>query len=145
MAFGSKRLGKAVGADKERFDGTTLCIPCLLNQMMANGWVPPGMDPRMARACARFKPTGMPVERHHTLSGGLTIGHRFSFGNCTWHHKGDLAHGYTTSRMTAHYGPSLAKGSKPFHAVYGSDADLIAMQDYVLYGDGPLPIGYSAT
>lgn len=146
MAFGSKRHAPAVGVDKVRFDLITMCIPCLLNQMMAGGWVPEGMDPRMARACARFRPTGMPVERHHVLGsgGGFTMGHRFTFGNCLWHHKGILSHGYTTSKMTAHYGPSLAKGSKPFHEVYGSDTELIRMQDYVLYGDGPLPDGYSA-
>lgn len=75
----------------------------------------------------------MPVERHHTLSGGIRRGHAFTFGNCVWHHRALMLPGYVTSSMTARYGPSLAKGSKPFHQVYGSDDSMIEMQTAILY------------
>jgi hypothetical protein len=34
--------------------------------------------------------------------------------------------------MRDHYGPSLADGSKPFHAAFGSDAELLARQNEYL-------------
>lgn len=135
MAFGSKSLPAQTALEKERVDAFTRCIPCLINAMLAGGWTPPNMDPRIALKSRRFAATGMLVENHHTLSGGIRRGHRFTFGNCLWHHRALMLPGYTTSSMTARYGPSLAKGSKPFHAVYGSDDEMIAMQDYLVYGD----------
>lgn len=135
MSFWSNSLPPPTPLERARVDAFTVCIPCLINGMFATGWTPEGMDPRIARKARRFVATGMIVENHHTLSGGIRRGHRFTFGNCLWHHRALLLPGFTTSSMTARYGPSLVKGSKPFHDVYGSDDELIAMQDYLIYGD----------
>ncbi len=133
---GGRSTKTATGHDAERLDSIAHCIPCLLNAMYASGWDNPCWeDARIVRVARRFTATRMPVERHHTLSGGIRRGHRYTFGNCLWHHKALLRTGYTTSRMSAAHGPSLLKGSKTFHAVYGSDDELIAMQDWVLFGD----------
>lgn len=127
---------KATGRDAERLDQISCCIPCMLNRMYAGGWENPcWTDPRIVRVASRVKQTSMPVERHHTLSGGIRRGHRYTFGNCAWHHRAILRPGYTTSTMSAAFGPSLAKGSKTFAAFYGTDDELIAMQDFVLFGD----------
>jgi hypothetical protein len=40
----------------------------------------------------------------------------------------------TYAHARAHYGPSLGKGSKPFHAEFGSDAELLARQNAILDG-----------
>ena len=56
-----------------------------------------------------------PTEIHHLLSGNKRKGHMFTIPLCGWHHRG-IAEGD---------GPSLAHGSKPFHAAFGSDSDLL--------------------
>jgi hypothetical protein len=38
----------------------------------------------------------------------------------------------TTSEMTRRYGPSLAKGSKTFHAKYGSRDELLKTVEHLL-------------
>lgn len=135
MAFRTSTK-KAVGHDAERLDRIKHCIPCMLNRMYAGGWCNPcWSDARIVRVACKVMQTSMPVERHHTLSGGIRRGHRYTFGNCQWHHRGILRPGYKTSTMSAAFGPSLAKGSKTFAAFYGSDDELITMQDFALYGD----------
>jgi hypothetical protein len=37
--------------------------------------------------------------------------------------------------LRTEYGPSLAEGSKPFHAEFGSNEALLAMQDHYLMGE----------
>lgn len=75
------------------------------------------------------------IEIHHLLSGGKRRGHMFTVSLCQWHHravpKSEL--GYHTKKATREiYGDSLADGSKPFHAMFGSDADLLAKQNEIL-------------
>ena len=68
-------------------------------------------------------------DAHHTLSGGRRIGHMATLGLCAWHHRGvKPMDGMSDKQATETFGPSLAHGSKPFHAMYGSDSDLLAMQ-----------------
>jgi hypothetical protein len=69
---------------------------------------------------------------HHLLSGGRRRGHLFGICLCPWHHRGQPDWGETCASMRECYGPSLAEGSKPFHAEFGSDADLLAKQDAIL-------------
>lgn len=87
--------------------------------------------------CVCCEQIGMPSycpEIHHLLSGNKRRGHRFTVGLCAWHHRSVLADGYTKSSMTAIYGPSLADGSKPFREKFGSDDELLAIQDQLLEG-----------
>jgi hypothetical protein len=83
--------------------------------------------------CCRMR--GLPSfcpEIHHLLSGNKRRGHRFTIGTCAWHHRGVVPAGLTRARMQETHGPSLAHGSKPFHAAFGSDDELLALQDRLL-------------
>lgn len=71
---------------------------------------------------------------HHLLKAGVRRGHRFTVPLCKWHHIGACAHGRSWAQLWL--GPSLAYGSKPFRAVYGSDDDLLT------YADGLLELNY---
>ena len=77
------------------------------------------------------------IEIHHLLSGNKRIGHLASVSLCVWHHRGitwdsESDAFRTVAKMTEAYGPSLAHGSKPFRARYGSDAELLALQNEFL-------------
>lgn len=72
------------------------------------------------------------VQVHHLLSGSRRIGHMATVGLCYWHHLGGPYWGMTHEEMRDHYGPSLAEGSRPFRAEFGSDAELLEMQDGIL-------------
>lgn len=72
------------------------------------------------------------IQIHHLLSGNRRIGHMATVSLCVWHHQGTLMDGQTSARMTATLGPSLANGSKPFHAEFGTDAELLALQNALL-------------
>lgn len=67
-----------------------------------------------------------PVEIHHLLSGNRRRGHLYTIPLSPWSHRGVLSCGWTRSMMTDVFGPSLAHGSKPFHAAFGSDDSLLA-------------------
>lgn len=77
-----------------------------------------------------FLPSLLPVEIHHLNAGGLhggkRLGDEFTIPLCKWHHRGVATGFLSRAQMTPMYGPSWANGSKPFRAVYGSDADLLA-------------------
>ena len=78
-------------------------------------------------------PSGPLVEAHHLLSGGIRRGHLFTVGLCQWHHRGRLiVSGWDHADHRHHLGPSLAEGSVPFHAAFGSDDDLYAAQQRLL-------------
>lgn len=69
-------------------------------------------------------------DAHHLLSGGRRIGHDATLGVCPWHHRGVKPYdAMTDAEATRQFGPSLAHGSRPFHEVYGSDMDLLAIQN----------------
>jgi hypothetical protein len=48
---------------------------------------------------------------HHIVSGGRRLGPMRGYPLCPYHHRG----------VGEGIGPSLAHGSKPFHAVFGAD------------------------
>lgn len=67
-----------------------------------------------------------PTEAHHLLSGGKRRGHAFVVPLGAWHHRAVIWYSLNAHQMTEQFGPSLAKGSKPFHAMFGSDDELLA-------------------
>lgn len=74
---------------------------------------------------------------NHAKSGNIRIGHAAGYALCIWHHRmHPLSQGALRLSATAAtretYGPSLMDGSRLFHATYGSDAELIALQARVL-------------
>lgn len=72
------------------------------------------------------------VEVHHLLSGGRRIGHMATIGLCVWSHRGQIFWGQSHAEMREQYGPSLMDGSKLFRDAFGTDAELLNMQNQLL-------------
>ena len=70
------------------------------------------------------------IQIHHLLSGNRRIGHMASVSLCEWHHLGRSEMGRAEAERVL--GPSLANGSKPFRAKFGSDMELLALQNALL-------------
>ena len=107
--------GKPTKAEQARFDKMKdmgACMAC--KQQNWKGW--------------------QPIEIHHLLSGNKRRGHIFTVSLCSWHHRGvyQSGHGHDKQTLTKLLGASLANGSKPFHAEFGSDDELLAMQNEIL-------------
>jgi hypothetical protein len=73
------------------------------------------------------------AEIHHLVMPGKRYGHRFTVALCAWHHR--AVSGALPGHTRALRGPSLAEGSKPFHAMFGSDAALLSYQDRLIRWD----------
>ncbi len=72
------------------------------------------------------------VQWHH-LDGKTKPGsHQKTIGLCLWHHQGRPMFDASHALCREYYGPSLAEGSKPFHAEFGSDDELLAFQNAIL-------------
>ena len=72
------------------------------------------------------------IEIHHLLSGNKRIGHMATVSLCVWHHRGVLIAGDNVPDILIgliQRGPSLAHGSKPFRAQFGTDKELLDMQN----------------
>lgn len=72
---------------------------------------------------------------HHLKSGNMRRGHEYGIGLCVWHHRGHPLPGLTSPQMRELFGPSLMDGSRLFHETYGSDDELLAMQNRLLEGE----------
>lgn len=73
------------------------------------------------------------VELHHLLSGNKRIGHLATVSLCIYHHRGLFeSGGGSLADAKAVYGPSLAHGSKPFRAEFGTDKELLDLQNALL-------------
>lgn len=75
-------------------------------------------------------------EVHHLLSGGVRIGHEATIGLCFWHHRGSAQSRQTDGACLVAYGPSYHRHKRAFAQRYGSDAELLAMQDAIIEGRG---------
>lgn len=69
---------------------------------------------------------------HHMKSGNIRRGHEYGVGLCAWHHRGMPDFDFTVPQMRSLAGPSLMDGSRLFHETYGSDDELIALQNQLL-------------
>lgn len=78
--------------------------------------------PQIGCICCRMLGTFNLPEVHHLLSGNRRRGHAFTIPLCAPHHRGV---GYRRDLHKA----SVALGSKPFHAAFGSDDALLAETD----------------
>lgn len=97
---------------------TTQCIPCLVRARA--GLMP--MDD--VATCSGYD---------HSKSGNIRRGHAFGFASCDWHHQRIKPDNWTFAGMTQHFGPSLMDGSRLFRETYGSDDELIALQNEILH------------
>lgn len=93
------------------------CIPCLIWYRAGN------MEREQVATIGDY---------NHTKSGNKRRGHRHGFMGCLWHHRGRVEDGWSHKTMRAIYGPSLMDGSRLFHETYGTDDELIAIQNDVL-------------
>jgi hypothetical protein len=106
MTFGGKHLTKADESRRARIHAGN-CMAC--KQL--------GRDVTGSGA----------VQVHHTRGKKR---HDLTCGLCLWHHMGrpweeDRGHEWCRKVL----GPSLAEGSKPFHAKFGSDTYLLELQE----------------
>ena len=100
----------ATDAEKKRFEliGEGKCLAC-----------------RIKKISRPF-----PAEIHHLLDGGVRIGHSATIGLCPWHHRGvPTSTGMSMVSCEQMYGPSLVQGSKRFKEVYGSNDELLELQN----------------
>lgn len=108
MTFPGKTLNKAERARRDAIHAGH-CMACLQRgiNMVGSGY----------------------VQWHH-IAGKKR--HDLTCGLCQWHHQGYPMFGKSLAQLRVEYGPSLAEGSKPFHAEFGSDAELLAGQNLLL-------------
>ncbi len=115
-----------MGLCKER-----VCVICL--QRVAAGLLP-----------AQWAVVGNPdtpalyyglLQYHHTKSGNIRRGHLAGFAMCEWHHEGIPPQGFDKYTAETRWGPSLKGGSRTFHETYGSDDELIEIQQLILTGE----------
>ena len=106
------------------------CLCCHMNRLKG-----------MARASfARTRPE---LEIHHLTDTGRRIGHDATVCLCRFHHQGDRLP-YTGAGYKAQaerFGPSLGREKKRFRAMYGSDGELLALQNSMLTGETQCTLG----
>lgn len=73
-----------------------------------------------------------PCAIHHAVEGRKRLGHRFTYGNCDWHHQGYPFNGTDERRSEEVAGPSLAKNPRAFHERFGTERELVAMCDELI-------------
>lgn len=91
-------------------------------------------------ACWAFALIDSLCEVHHLTTGGKhgapRLGHAFTVGLCTWHHRGDLPLGLIQSMgnrraqewVADRCGPSYAKVPTAFREAFDGDAGLLQLQ-----------------
>ena len=116
----NRSTGKATAAQVKRWDRMRGigCVACRLNRY------------------EDFRPTGMGLEIHHLISGGRRRGHDETVCLCHYHHQAKFlpADHKSYLQAAAIYGPSLEREPRVFAERYGTDDDLLAIQNE-LVGD----------
>jgi len=75
----------------------------------------------------------VPCDVHHILDGGRRMGHDHTYGVCPWHHKGEAPAGLpATDEVTFFYGPSMARNQRLYREVYGTEAEILRIQNRLL-------------
>lgn len=78
----------------------------------------------------------MPAEVHHlnlgSHAGQKRRGDEFTIGLSKWSHRGEPLPGKTARETRALLGPSLAREPNQFRAKYGSDDELLALQNRLI-------------
>ena len=69
---------------------------------------------------------------HHQTQSGRQLGQDETVCLGAWHHMGQCLPGYTSTDMKIEFGPSLAKGSKPFYERYGTNAEQLEYQNRII-------------
>jgi hypothetical protein len=124
MKHSTKKPNKAEAARMDKMKEMGVCLACR-KVGVSNPFT--GYDMDSGRG-------GSLIEIHHLLSGNKRRGHMFTISLCPWHHRGKLPDLMVPESLMwlIKAGPALVNGSKPFHAMFGSDYDLLAEQDELL-------------
>jgi len=83
-------------------------------------------------ACILDGVGGVPGDVHHVLSGGRRVSHDATVVLCPWHHRGVLPSGRKADEFAEVHGPSLAHTPNAFKRRYGSDEELLEIQDALI-------------
>ncbi len=83
-------------------------------------------------ACRQDGRPATPGDVHHLLVGGRRVSHHVSVLLCPWHHRGIPPNGLNDRQAERLLGPSLAKSPRAFHARFGSDVELLEMQNRLI-------------
>ena len=87
------------------------CVPCYLESRLQNRkWIPE------------------PCDIHHTEGQNQAK----TYGNCPWHHRGVRKMDLDMLEMQRIFGPSLARNPERYRARYGSESDILAIQNVML-------------
>lgn len=128
--IGSKRASKREWAHMEACK-TRVCIPCLVGVQLGL------IDPRHA-VRGGDDDDGMPlpmVTYQHCKSGNMRKGHLDGYGCCMWHHFGTQqlhALGMSKEEARARWGPNLHDNGREFRETFGTEAELVEIQAFVL-------------
>lgn len=108
----SRSIKAATKAEKKRFERIVEagCVACSVNGLRTN----------------------QHAEVHHLLDGGVRRGHAFTVGLCFFHHRGIPIGTRSVAEMTDAYGPSLYHNARAFHERFGSDEELLAIQNQLI-------------
>ncbi len=112
-----RSTGKPTAAQQRRFDAIkSEHVGCLVAHILGIGWLPAGI--------------------HHFTIGGhhgqKRRGHDFTIGLNDWSHQGYPLTGWTAAECERVLGPSFAKTPNAFRERFGSDDELLAMQNEIL-------------
>jgi hypothetical protein len=77
-------------------------------------------------ACWMLGHPNTPYDVHHQLSGGIRMGHFWTVPLCPAHHRGV---DFSPSLHLA----SIARGQRTFREIFGSDEELLALTDRLIY------------
>jgi hypothetical protein len=101
---------RATKAERKRMDQfrDVGCIPCRIE--------------------GKYRPTTV----QHVVTCGRREGHGATYGSCEWHHQGIPVLGKSVAELTELLGPSLALDAREFHKRYGTEGQLVAMQNLLL-------------
>jgi len=70
---------------------------------------------------------------HHILRGGIRRGNQATIGLCPWHHRAVIVNGaYPQELMDYELGPSLANSRKIFEEHFGTQGELLEMQNELI-------------
>ena len=75
-----------------------------------------------------------PCTIQHVVEGRKRLGHDFTYGACGWHHQGYPLDGKTQKQTEEMLGPSLALSKKKYIERFGSERELVRLENQMISG-----------
>ena len=85
-------------------------------------------------ACCLDQRAGVPADIHHVLSGGRRISHSSTLALCSYHHRSVKPNNtkLTDKQFKEVYGPALDANPKEFQQRYGTQQELLEIQEALI-------------